>query len=101
MTQIHFVLPVVSFLRNFLSFSPPSSAKAVRLAISKGLNETCCAEKVHGEAFNLACEEMPDQRAPCFWRDLGYFGMGNGGKNWVKHVKIKHVTYLTSKMLIW
>ena len=30
-----------------------------------------------------------------------YVGMGNGGKNWVKHVKIKHVNYLTSKMLIW
>lgn len=40
----------------------PDIAQAVRLAISKGLNETCCAEKVQGEAFNLACEEMPDQR---------------------------------------
>ncbi|CAJ1428390.1 unnamed protein product, partial [Effrenium voratum] len=40
----------------------PDIAQAVRLAIAKGLNESCCAEKVHGEAFNLACEEMPSQR---------------------------------------
>ena len=52
------------------TFAP--SAKAVSLAISKGLNETCCAEKVHSEAFNLACEEMPDQRATSQnWEELG------------------------------
>ncbi|CAE7369647.1 unnamed protein product [Symbiodinium natans] len=40
----------------------PDIAEAVVRSISRGLNETCCAEKVHGEAFNLACEEMPTQR---------------------------------------
>ncbi|CAE7340269.1 unnamed protein product [Symbiodinium sp. CCMP2592] len=40
----------------------PDIAEAVVRAIARGLNETCCPEKVHGEAFNLACEEMPTQR---------------------------------------
>jgi hypothetical protein len=32
-----------------------------------------------------------------FEGDLGYFEMGNGGKNWVKHVKIKHVILFNIK----
>lgn len=40
----------------------PDIAQAVVKVISKSLNETCCPEQVHAEAFNLACEEMPTQR---------------------------------------
>jgi len=40
----------------------PDIAQAVVRAISKGLNQTCCSEHVHAEAFNLASEEMPSQR---------------------------------------
>lgn len=38
-------------------------AQAVVKVIAKSRNEVCCPEQVHGEAFNLACEEMPTQRA--------------------------------------
>lgn len=37
-------------------------ARAVVRAISKARNETCCTSDVEGEAFNIACEEAPNQR---------------------------------------
>eukprot|EP00927_Polykrikos_kofoidii_P061673 TRINITY_DN56506_c0_g1_i1.p1 TRINITY_DN56506_c0_g1~~TRINITY_DN56506_c0_g1_i1.p1 ORF type:complete len:469 (+),score=61.15 TRINITY_DN56506_c0_g1_i1:152-1558(+) len=37
-------------------------ARAVESVISMARNETCCAEHVEAEAFNLACEEAPTQR---------------------------------------
>eukprot|EP00933_Yihiella_yeosuensis_P040942 TRINITY_DN35359_c0_g1_i1.p1 TRINITY_DN35359_c0_g1~~TRINITY_DN35359_c0_g1_i1.p1 ORF type:complete len:449 (-),score=79.37 TRINITY_DN35359_c0_g1_i1:70-1416(-) len=40
----------------------PDIAQAVVRVIAKSLNETCCPEAVHGEAFNLACELAPTQR---------------------------------------
>eukprot|EP00415_Alexandrium_ostenfeldii_P004914 UN4914 len=35
----------------------PDVAQAVVRVIAKSRNEVCCPEHVHGEAFNLACEE--------------------------------------------
>eukprot|EP00415_Alexandrium_ostenfeldii_P001628 UN1628 len=40
----------------------PDVAQAVVRVIAKSRNEVCCPEHVHGEAFNLACEEAPNQR---------------------------------------
>lgn len=40
----------------------PDIAQAVERAISRALGETCCPEAVQGQAFNLACEEAPNQR---------------------------------------
>mmetsp|Transcript_63057 Transcript_63057/g.138706 ORF Transcript_63057/g.138706 Transcript_63057/m.138706 type:complete len:459 (+) Transcript_63057:41-1417(+) len=40
----------------------PDIAQAVVRVIAKSQNETCCPEQVWGEAFNLACEEAPNQR---------------------------------------
>jgi hypothetical protein len=39
----------------------PDIAQAVSRSISMARDETCCSEKVLGEAFNLACEEAPTQ----------------------------------------
>lgn len=41
----------------------PDIAQAVARVMSKALGETCCAEDVEGQAFNLACEEAPNQRS--------------------------------------
>eukprot|EP00971_Amphidinium_carterae_P032903 647634-Amphidinium_carterae.1 len=41
----------------------PDIAQAVVRSISRSRNETCCPHLVHGEAFNLACEEAPTQRS--------------------------------------
>jgi len=40
----------------------PDIAQAVFRVIARARGETCCAEHVEGEAFNLACEERPNQR---------------------------------------
>jgi len=53
-----------TLLETPISFTyTPDIAQAVVRAISKSLGETCCPEDVQGEAFNLACEEAPNQRA--------------------------------------
>merc|ERR1719382_1906037 len=41
----------------------PDIAQAVVRAIAKSRGERCCPEHVQGQAFNLACEEAPTQRA--------------------------------------
>lgn len=40
----------------------PDIAQAVERAISRALGEVCCPEAVQGQAFNLACDEAPNQR---------------------------------------
>lgn len=40
----------------------PDIAQAVQRVIARSLGEVCCAEKVQGEAFNLASEQAPIQR---------------------------------------
>merc|ERR1711865_218719 len=52
-----------TMLENRISLSyTPDIAQAVQRVIARSLGEICCAEKVQGQAFNLAAEQAPTQK---------------------------------------
>jgi len=62
----------------------PDIAQAVHRVIAKGSGDICCPEHVHGEAFNLACEEAPNQRT------LYNYVAEPMGLNYVETVEMAH-----------
>jgi len=62
----------------------PDIAQAVARIIAKAMGDVCCEEDVHGEAFNLACEEAPNQ-----WSLYNYIAEPMG-LNYVETVEMSH-----------
>lgn len=62
----------------------PDIAQAVVRVMAKATGDVCCAEEVQGQAFNLACEEAPNQRT------LYNYIAEPMGLNYVETVEMSH-----------